>query len=460
MIKVTGLTIPGLLHSISFDVAPGERVGIIGESGSGKSLTALSIMGLADSLPIALTPSGSVTVAGTEMVGTPDRVRRRVRGGTVAMVFQEPLSALDPLTRVGRQVSRDRAQARRLLAEVGIDRPEAYPHELSGGQRQRVLIAAALASDPDVLICDEPTTALDVTVQRQVLDLIDRLVRERGMGLVFISHDIAVVRHMADRILVFKDGRIVSPDSPYARALVAAAEPGSPARPRPLGEPVVTLDRVRLARGGTQALDGVSLSVRRGERLAIVGGSGSGKTSLLRVIAGLSTPDSGSVRVDGDLQMVFQDPYSSLDPRLPVAASIAETGVGARRAAEVLAQVGLDGAGSRLPREFSGGQRQRVSIARAAAPRPAIMLADEPVSALDVTLRAQVLALIDEVVADNTLVVVSHDLAVVRELCPSVAVMHRGAIVEHGPTEEVWAHPEHPYTRSLLDAILERPGGG
>ncbi|WJY68574.1 ATP-binding cassette domain-containing protein [Corynebacterium auris] len=450
MISVKGLTIPGILDSVSLDVARGERVGIIGESGSGKSLTALSIMGLVDTLP----QSGSITVAGTEMVGTPDRVRRRVRGRTVAMVFQEPLSALDPLMRVGRQVSRDRARARQLLAEVGVDRPEAYPHELSGGQRQRVLIAAALASDPDVLICDEPTTALDVTVQRQVLDLIDGLVESRGMSLLFISHDVAVVRRMAERVVVFKDGRTVAPDSPYARALVAASRPGAPAPPRALGEPVIALEEVSLSRGATRALDGVSLQVRRGERLGIVGGSGSGKTSLLRVIAGLSSPDSGRVRVEGSLQMVFQDPYSSLDPRLPVAASITETGATEQRAEQVLAQVGLAGAGARLPREFSGGQRQRVSIARAAAPRPTIMLADEPVSALDVTLRSQVLELIDEVVADNTLVFVSHDLGVVRELCPTVAVMHEGRIVEQGPTEDIWAAPEHPYTRSLLDARL------
>jgi len=455
VISVRDLSIPGILDGITFDVARGERVGIIGESGSGKSMTALAVMGLIDDLPL----TGSVTVGGVELVGAPDRVRRKVRGRTVAMVFQEPMTALDPLTRVGRQVSRDRARARELLAEVGVERPDAYPHELSGGQRQRVLIAAALADDPDILICDEPTTALDVTVQGQILDLLDRLVAERGMGLLFISHNLAVVRRMTQRTIVFRGGRIMAPDSDSARSLAELSRPGPPAPPRPLGAPVVELDRVRLTRGGTAALRDVSLTVRAGERLGIVGGSGSGKTSLLRVIAGLSRPDSGTARVDGDVQMVFQDPYSSLDPRMAVADSITETGVDGARAAEVLTGVGLEGTGARRPREFSGGQRQRISIARAAAPRPTIMLADEPVSALDVTLRAQVLRLIDEVVADHTLIFVSHDLAVVRELCPTVAVIYNGEIVEQGATEEIWAHPRHPYTRTLLDSALAASNG-
>ena len=316
MIDVKHLSIDGILHDITFHIAPGERVGIIGESGSGKSVTALSIMGLSD-----LPATGSITVNGTEMVGTRDRVRRRVRGKNVAMVFQEPMTALDPLKKIGRIVSRD------LLRDVGVDRPDAYPHELSGGQRQRVLIALALSQNPDVLICDEPTTALDAIVQSDILDLLDRLVRERGMGLLFISHDLAVVRRMTDRVLVFKDGRIVAPDSDYAKALAAAAEPGAPAAPVTLGEPVVELDCVSLQRGATMAVDNVTLTVREGERLAIVGGSGSGKTSLLHLIAGLRQATSGTVTVAGDVQMVFQDPYSSLDPRMEVGASIREVGV-------------------------------------------------------------------------------------------------------------------------------------
>lgn len=443
MIDVNHLSIPGILDDITFSVAPGERVGIIGESGSGKSVTALSIMGLSD-----LPAEGSITVDGTEMVGTPDRVRRRVRGRKVAMVFQEPMTALDPLTKIGKLVSPE------LLREVGVDRPGAYPHELSGGQRQRVLIALALSKNPDVLICDEPTTALDAIVQAEILELLDRLVRERGMALLFISHDLAVVRRMTDRVLVFKGGRMMAPDSDYAQALTAAAVPGLPAEPVALGEPVVTLDGVSLRRGRTLAVDGVDLTVHAGERLAIVGGSGSGKTSLLHLIAGLREPTAGTVRVQGDVQMVFQDPYSSLDPRMAVRTSIREAGVDAARADEVLARVGLEGTGDRTPRQFSGGQRQRISIARAAAPRPSILLADEPVSALDATIQNQVLELLRDTVGKHTLIFVTHDLKVARELCPTVAVMRHGRIVERGATEEIWAAPQHPYTRELLDAVL------
>ena len=443
MIDVNHLSIPGILDDITFSVAPGERVGIIGESGSGKSVTALSIMGLSD-----LPAEGSITVDGTEMVGTPDRVRRRVRGTKVAMVFQEPMTALDPLKKIGKLCSRE------LLREVGVDRPNAYPHELSGGQRQRVLIAMALSNNPDVLICDEPTTALDAIVQAEILALLDRLVRERGMALLFISHDLAVVRRMTDRVLVFKGGRMMAPDSDYAKALAAAAEPGPPAAPIALGEPVVTLDGVSLQRGQTLAVNDVDLTVRAGERLAIVGGSGSGKTSLLHLIAGLREPTAGTVRVAGDVQMVFQDPYSSLDPRMAVRASIREAGVDTARADEVLARVGLDGTGDRTPRQFSGGQRQRISIARAAAPKPHILLADEPVSALDATIQDQVLDLLRDTVGKHTLIFVTHDLKVARELCPTVAVMRHGRIVERGMTEEIWAAPQHPYTRELLDAVL------
>ena len=443
MIDVKHLSIDGILHDITFHIAPGERVGIIGESGSGKSVTALSIMGLSD-----LPATGSITVNGTEMVGTRDRVRRRVRGKNVAMVFQEPMTALDPLKKIGRIVARD------LLRDVGVDRPDAYPHELSGGQRQRVLIALALSQNPDVLICDEPTTALDAIVQSDILDLLDRLVRERGMGLLFISHDLAVVRRMTDRVLVFKDGRIVAGDSDYAKALAAAAEPGAPAAPVTLGEPVVELDGVSLQRGATMAVDNVTLTVREGERLAIVGGSGSGKTSLLHLIAGLRQATSGTVAVAGDVQMVFQDPYSSLDPRMEVGASIREAGVDKQRSDEMLERVGLAGTGHRKPAQFSGGQRQRISIARAAAPRPSILLADEPVSALDATIQNQVLDLLRDTVGNHTLIFVTHDLNVARELCPTVAVMQSGRIVEQGPTDEIWANPQHHYTRELLAAVL------
>ncbi|WP_394280797.1 ATP-binding cassette domain-containing protein [Corynebacterium sp.] len=457
MISVNNLSIRSasgdqILDEISFDLAPGERLGIIGESGSGKSMTALALMGL---LPRSVEASGEVIVDKHNMLTAPARVTRKIRGRTIGMVFQEPMTALDPLMPVGRQVSRDAARADELLADVGVTRPGAYPHELSGGQRQRVLIAKALAGEPDLLICDEPTTALDTTTQAQVLDLIDRLVAERGMALLFISHDLAVVRRMTERVLIFQHGRTVPPDSDYAQALVAASRPGPPAAPRPLGEPVIELDRVSLRRGDTLAVDDVSLTVRRGQRLGLVGGSGSGKTSLLRLIAGLSAPDSGTVRVDGRLQMVFQDPAGSLNPRLPVGTSIREAGGRDAPVEAVLEQVGLPGVAGRYPHEFSGGQRQRISIARAASPHPEILLADEPVSALDVTVRAQVLDLLNSLVDDDglTLVFVSHDLSVVRTVCPTLAVVHEGRIVEAGDTEKIWANPQHEYTRHLLDAV-------
>ncbi|PMC65316.1 ABC transporter ATP-binding protein [Corynebacterium tuscaniense] len=454
LVTVDNLTIPGILNNISFAIAPGERVGLIGESGSGKSMTAMTIMGL---LHPSLDVQGTVLVKGQEP-------SRALRGNTVAMIFQEPMTALDPLMSVEKQVAEacGLARARELLHEVGITRTGAYPHELSGGQRQRVLIALAIAGDPDLLICDEPTTALDVTVQRQILVLLDRLVRERGMALLFITHDLGVIRQMTDRILVLRKGEIVDPDAnldtpatDYTAQLVAASRPGAPAAVRPVGEPIIRLENLTWRRGDTLALDDVSLTIQRGERIGIVGGSGSGKTSMLRLIAGLNEPDSGSVTVDGGIQMVFQDPYSSLNPRRRVADSIREAGVSRTRADEALAQVGLDGVGARYPHEFSGGQRQRISIARAAAPRPEILIADEPVSALDVSVRAQVLELIDDLVVndDLTLIFVSHDLSVVRQVCPTIAVLHEGRLVETGPTEQVWENPQHEYTRSLLRAI-------
>lgn len=461
LVHIEDLTIDGILDGISFDIQPGERLGLIGESGSGKSITALTIMGLLDD---RLEPRGTVTLAGTDMIASSARVKRKLRGQTAAMIFQEPMTALDPLMTVERQVAEacSLEQARELLAEVGVERTDSFPHQLSGGQRQRVLIALALAGDPDLLICDEPTTALDVGVQRQILDLLDSLVRERGMALLFITHDLGVVKRMTDRVIVLKQGQVVDPDADldnpreeYTAHLVSASKPGMPAQARPVGKPVIELRNVSWRRGDTLALDDVSLTVRKGERIGVVGGSGSGKTSLLRVISGLNEPDSGTVKVDGRLQMVFQDPYSSLNPRRTVRSSVTETGADGQRADEVLSQVGLGGTGNRFPHQFSGGQRQRISIARAAAPRPQILIADEPVSALDVSVRAQVLELIDDLVTHNdaTLVFVSHDLSVVRQVCPTIAVLFGGRIVESGPTEEIWQNPQHEYTRSLLRAI-------
>lgn len=459
----------GLLDGINLTVGPGERVGLIGESGSGKSLTALSVMGL---LPRGLAAEGSVKILGRETVGLSDRRMRPLRGKVVSMVFQEPMTALDPLMTVGRQVAEaaGRDDVADLFTRVALDpaRMNAYPHELSGGQRQRVLIAMALAGEPDLLICDEPTTALDVTVQDQILDLLDDLVDRLGISLLFITHDLGVINRMCRRVLVMSEGRVVeegetrqvltAPAHPYTRRLVAAALPGPPAQVSEVGEPVLSLDHVTRRYGTTLALDDVSLVVRRGERLGVVGGSGSGKTTLLRQLAGLDVPDSGTVTVDAGVQVVFQDPQSSLNPRLRIGTSVAEgmPRPDQTRVAEVLAEVGLptDAAG-RFPHQFSGGQRQRISIARAVAGKPEILLADEPVSALDVSVRAQVLDLLDRLVDEYglTLVFISHDLSVVREVCSTVAVMHQGQIVEHGPTERIWADPQHEYTRSLLAAI-------
>jgi len=468
ILSVTDLRVgDGLLDGITFTVGRGERVGLIGESGSGKSLTALSIMGL---LPRGLSAAGSVVLDGQELVGLSDRRMRPLRGKVVSMVFQEPMTALDPLMTVGRQVAEaaDRDDVSDLFERVSLDpaRMNAYPHELSGGQRQRVLIAMAIAQDPDLLICDEPTTALDVTVQDQVLDLLDHLVDELGVSLLFITHDLGVINRMCRRVLVMSEGSVVesgeteqvlrAPSHPYTQRLVAASLPGEPAEVREVGAPVLTLQGATREYGTTKALDDVSLVVHRGERLGVVGGSGSGKTTLLRMFAGLDVPTSGSVLIDAGVQVVFQDPQSSLNPRLRVGRSVAEGGGDRARVSEVLAEVGLPAdAADRYPHQFSGGQRQRISIARAVAGKPEVLLADEPVSALDVSVRAQVLELLDELVDEYglTLVFISHDLSVVREVCSTVAVMCEGRIVEHGPTEEVWANPQHEYTKSLLAAI-------
>ncbi|WP_042440479.1 ABC transporter ATP-binding protein [Corynebacterium halotolerans] len=465
----SGRDAAGLVRGISLTIGRGERVGLIGQSGSGKSLTALAVMGL---LPGTLTARGSVALNGTEIIGLDDRRMRPLRGRAVSMVFQEPMTALDPLMTVGKQVAEvaGRADVADLFSDVALppEKMSAYPHELSGGQRQRVLIAMALANNPDLLICDEPTTALDVTVQDQILTLLSRLVEERGVALLFITHDLGVISRMCERVHVMHDGVILeSGDTPsvleaprheYTAGLVAASRPGAPAAVREVGGPVLRLEGVTREFGGLRALDDVSLTVRRGERLGIVGGSGSGKTTLLRQFAGLDAPDSGTVTVDDGVQVVFQDPMSSLNPRLRVDRSVAEgmPRPDRHRVREVLAEVGLpaDAAG-RYPHEFSGGQRQRISIARALAGKPAVLLADEAVSALDVSVRAQVLELLDKLVDEYglTLVFISHDLSVVRQVCTTVAVMHEGRIVEHGPTEDVWRDPQHEYTKSLLAAI-------
>jgi peptide/nickel transport system ATP-binding protein len=508
-----------LVERVGFELAAGERVGLIGESGSGKSLTALSLMGL---LPDELRASGSATLDGAELLGLSERELAPLRGERIAMVFQEPMTALDPMMRVGRQVAevvrthrdvpRDEALARaeELFALAGLPAPRerlrAYPHQLSGGQRQRVLIAMALACDPSVLIADEPTTALDVTVQAQILELLRRLVVDRGTALLLITHDLPVIASVCERVLVMQEGRIVergatadvfaSPREPRTRAMLAgtlalaetppAAEPGADGQRDVLVEAHGLVRTYALPRssfrqhpGSIEALRGVDLTVARGDRVGIVGESGSGKTTLARLLLALDQPQSGDVRFEGrqvsgrkerelrflrrQAQIVFQDPMGSLDPRMRVREILLEplraldvAGDHGARVRELLDAVGLPAdAATRYPHQFSGGQRQRVAIARALAPEPALVIADEPVSALDVSVRAQILDLLREL-ADGlglTLIFISHDLSVVRYLCDRVAVMQHGQIVEQGSTEQVYEAPQHAYTRALLAAV-------
>lgn len=483
-LRVENLRVNDLVHDVSFDIAPGERVGVIGESGSGKSLTALAIMGL---LPAGLNPSGAVEFQGENLLTLRERKLQRIRGKRIAMVFQEPMTALNPLMRVGAQVAemltvhgvsrRDAKQrTRELFDDVGLAAAQlrSFPHQLSGGQRQRVLIAMALANDPELLICDEPTTALDVTVQRQILQLIRTLVERRGISLLFITHDLGVISQTCEKVVVVKAGRTVEtgstrqvlghPDHDYTAQLVQAYQPGLAFPDTDAGEPLIQADQLCRTYRGVPALDDVSVTVRRGERLGVVGGSGSGKTTLLRLIAGLDEPTSGTVTVTGSTQLVFQDPMSSLNPRMRIFSAVEEPLLGtgmsksqrADRVAEVLREVGLpENAAARYPHEFSGGQRQRISIARALAPKPEILLADEAVSALDATVRAQVLGLLDRLVTEYglTLVFISHDLSVVRQVCSTVVVMKSGEVVERGEIDKVWANPQHAYTRELLAAV-------
>lgn len=475
LLNMSNVQIMDVVEALSLSIERGERVGLIGESGSGKTITAMTILRLIPS-------SGSIVFDGTNIQGLSEKQMCVLRGKRISMVFQEPMTALDPLMKVGTQISHairihssvSRAQARKkadsLLHSVELD-PELrsrYPHELSGGQRQRVLIAMALAHDPDLLICDEPTTALDVTSQKAIVDLILRLVAERGTGLLFITHDLGLVARTCERVLVMREGRIIesgtvedvlkNPREDYTAMLVQASTL-APAPQVPLSsDEVLHIDNVTKKYRGTTAVEDVTLTVHRGERLGIVGGSGSGKTTLLKMISGLSSPTSGHINAEGSMRIVFQDPMQSLDPHMSIADIVSEP-LGHRdlKAVErALEEVGLDADMlNRLPHEFSGGQRQRISIARALVSSPDILLADEPVSALDVSVRARVLALLDRLVSERqlTTLFVSHDLHVVRSLCTTVAVMREGKIVEYGATEDVFNNPQHEYTKALIEAI-------
>lgn len=508
------------VRGIDLDVQRGERVAVVGESGSGKSTIALALLGL---LPAAArVTGGSARVAGIDLVHASERVARGIRGRVIGLVPQDPASSLNPTQRIGHQV----AEALRLrgvpkpqldaeviaaLETAGIADPvtraRQYPHELSGGLRQRVLIAIALAGDPDVIVADEPTSALDATVQRRILDHLDTLVRDRGIGLVIITHDLGVAADRADRVVVMQHGVIVehgpalevlaAPREDYTRRLVEAA-PGlttavAPRRPDPAARELVrwtdvVKDFALPASGGrsatpsrVRAVDGVNLVARAGQTLAIVGESGSGKTTLLRIALGIERPDEGGVSFDGvdvtgigwragrDLrrrfQLVQQNPYASLDPRFSLGRTIAEPlvafGVGTRgerrgRVDELLDLVGLPRAfATRRPAELSGGQRQRVAIARALALGPELIYLDEPVSALDVSVQEQVLTLLDDLQQRLGVgyVLVSHDLGVVAQIAHEVAVIQRGQVIEQGPAAQVLGDPRHAVTRALVDAV-------
>jgi peptide/nickel transport system ATP-binding protein len=511
-----------VLEALRFEVAPGEVLGLIGESGSGKSLTALALAGL---LPAGARTAGSVVFEGRELVGAGERVLCRVRGRGIGIVFQEPATALNPLLTIGAQVAETarvhggftaaaaRARAAATLervglppAAVGLDR---YPHELSGGQRQRVAIALAVALAPRLLVADEPTTALDVTTQAQILTLLARLAAQDRMALILISHDLALVAGVAPRIAILQAGRIVeqgptlavlrAPAHAYTRALVrdfmlrpAVPQPIDPAEPLLVADGIVRAYRPRRTRffgrpALERAVDGVSIAIAPGERVGLVGESGSGKSTLVRALLGLEAPEAGSVRIAGErlagapagtarrlrrlVQAVFQDPYASLNPRHRVGRIVAEplallaepltAAERDRRVAAALGDVGLAAADAgRRPHEFSGGERQRIAMARALVVEPRLVILDEAVSALDASLRAQILELLLRLSAARRLayLFVSHDLGVVRAVTDRTLVMQSGRIVEEGPTAEVLQRPRHPYTRQLVAATpsLER----
>ncbi|MET7425455.1 ABC transporter ATP-binding protein [Dactylosporangium sp. NPDC005555] len=500
------------VRGVSFTVGKGECLAIVGESGSGKSVTARTLVGLTG--PGSDIEAGRLEFAGRDLLTIGPRGWRAVRGRQIGLVLQDALVSLDPLRTVGAEIAEAlgdhddrRARVLELLAEVGVPEPEQrarqHPHELSGGLRQRALIASAIAAGPSLLIADEPTTALDVTVQAQILALLAQR-KATGTALLLISHDLAVVAGLADRTAVMRDGVVVEagptaqvlgdPQHPYTRQLLAAV-PGAHPRgtrlsggqaPRVARAASVQRQPVLEARGLTKhfgsrvAVRDVSLTLHPGEILGLVGESGSGKSTVARVALGLLAPDGGDVLLEGRpwsalrerdrrplrrrIGVVFQDPLSSFDPRHPVERIVAEPlGVighprrdRRRRVLQLLDQVGLGAAVlDRRPIELSGGQRQRVAIARALAPGPALLVCDEPVSALDVSIQAQVLDLLTDLRAELgvAMLFISHDLGVVHHLCDRVAVMRDGVIVEHGPVGPVFAAPVHPYTRELLAAV-------
>ena len=523
VLEVRGLTVSfraeggpvQAVKGVSFTVNRGETVALVGESGSGKSVTALSTVQLLGDAAIL---GGSVRYGGAELIGAPEQRLRAVRGNDISFVFQEPMTSLNPLHTIERQLAESlalhqgltgaaaRARIIALLDRVGIrdaeSRLQDYPHQLSGGQRQRVMIAMALANGPNLLIADEPTTALDVTIQAQILDLLAELKREQGLSMLFISHDLGIVRRIADRVCVMKDGLIVeegpaeaifaTPRHPYTRKLLAAQPTGTAEAIDPAAPEVVATRDLRVwfpvrrgflrrTTGHIKAVKGATLSLRAGETLGIVGESGSGKTTLALAIMRL-IESRGPIlllgrdisglggralrRLRREMQIVFQDPYGSLSPRMTVAQIIAE-GLGVHgvpggqdsRAAvgAMMAEVGLDPAAmDRYPHEFSGGQRQRIAIARAMILRPKVVVLDEPTSALDMTVQVQIVELLRGLQRRYGLafLFISHDLRVVRAMSHQIMVMRAGEVVEHGPAEQVFGAPQSDYTRALMAAAF------
>lgn len=527
VLSVRGLTVSlppemerrDAVDQISFDLNRGEILCIIGESGSGKSVTASAVMGLLP--PVMKVTAGQIIYDGRDLLRLREADRQALRGRSLSMIFQDPLSALNPLMTVGSQVDevlvahgwtdkRKRvARVMELLTEVGLPDPPVlfhqYPFRLSGGQRQRVMIAIALALDPDVLIADEPTTALDVTTQAQILGLIRTIQRRKGMSVMFITHDFGVVADIADRVIVMEKGKLVeqgpasrvlaAPEHPYTQRLIASVprlrEADQQQEQQEVEAPVILkvegLNKTYRATSGlfgskrvVPAVQDASFELRRGRTLGVVGESGSGKSSMGRVLMKLTDADGGRILLEGKeilslteaefrplrprIQMVFQDPYASLNPRQTVGSSLTVGPVAhgmasaeARaKAAAILAQVGLDPAAyDRFPHEFSGGQRQRIGIARALMFDPEIIVADEAVSALDVSIQAQILELLARVQAERHLamIFITHDLRVASQICDEVLVMHKGRVVESGPPARIFRAPEQEYTKRLVAAI-------
>jgi microcin C transport system ATP-binding protein len=505
------------VRNVSFEIKRGETLAVVGESGSGKSVTALSILQLLP-YPMANHPNGSIRFQGRELVGAPPRDLLDVRGNRISMIFQEPMTSLNPLHTIERQVNEvlilhkglTRSAARKrtleLLEQVGIpeavNRLDAFPHQLSGGQRQRVMIAMALANEPDLLIADEPTTALDVTIQAQILKLLKTLQARYGMALLFITHDLGIVRKMADRVCVMTQGRIVeqgpvaevfdNPQHSYTQHLLSAEPKGRPVEADPAAAEILKLDDVKVhfpikrgvlrrTVGYIKAVDGVSLTLREGHTIGLVGESGSGKTTLGLALLRLEG-SKGGIQFDKQdlqalsqreirplrrqMQIVFQDPYSSLSPRMSVGEIVGEglqvhrIGSEAERSRlidQALTEVGLDPAArERYPHEFSGGQRQRIAIARALVLKPRLIVLDEPTSALDMSVQAQIVDLLRDLQTRHKLayLFISHDLKVVRALADEVLVLRHGKVVERGSAQQIFERPQTPYTQALIAAAF------